>query len=203
MTRIAFVRHGQTPWNATDRFQGSTDIELNDHGREQARAAAAWIRDHLPDAEWDFLRYSPLHRATETGHVIADVLGIERRWPLPTLTERDWAAGEGLTFEQLVANWPTIGEVAAVDEFEARNFIPGVEPAELVVARGRYAITTLVDQFPDAQVVCATHGTLLRMTMNDLFGGQIGFIPNTGVVVLDAWRAAGELQVELVKKSWN
>ncbi|WP_341729559.1 histidine phosphatase family protein [Brooklawnia sp.] len=200
MTRIAFVRHGQTSWNATDRFQGSSNIELNDTGRGQAHQAAGWLLANLPDARWDFVRYSPLSRAAETGAIIADAVSIDRRSALPTLTERDWGAAEGLTFEGCVERWPLMGQV---DEFAARELIPGAEPGSLVVERGRYAISTLVDQFPEAQAICATHGTVLRMTMNDVFGGQIGFIPNTGIVVIDAWREDGAVCAELIAKSWD
>ena len=36
ITRICFVRHGETDWNREGRYQGSRDIPLNDHGRGQA-----------------------------------------------------------------------------------------------------------------------------------------------------------------------
>lgn len=199
MTRIAFVRHGQTPWNATDRFQGSSDIALNDFGRAQAGRAAAWFLDNLPDAQWDFVRHSPLSRAAETAAIIADTLSVDKRIPLPSLTERDWAAAEGLTFEQCLELWPKMAEV---DEFAARELIPGAEPKSLVVERGRYCVSTLVDQFPDAQVIAATHGTLMRLTLTDFFGAQMGFVPNTGIVVMDAQRVDGDLSVNLVAKSW-
>ena len=38
--KLYMMRHGETAWNAENRILGSTDIPLNEKGREQARAAA-------------------------------------------------------------------------------------------------------------------------------------------------------------------
>ena len=43
MRRIAIWRHGRTSWNAEQRFQGQTDIELDEVGVTQARRAAAML----------------------------------------------------------------------------------------------------------------------------------------------------------------
>jgi len=45
MRRLVFVaRHGETDWNAAGRWQGHTDVPLNDHGRTQAKARAGRMR---------------------------------------------------------------------------------------------------------------------------------------------------------------
>ena len=39
--RLVLLRHGRTSWNAAGRAQGHADVELDDLGHQQARAAAS------------------------------------------------------------------------------------------------------------------------------------------------------------------
>ena len=47
---VVLWRHGQTAWNLEDRFQGSTDVELDDVGRGQADRAARLLASLAPTA---------------------------------------------------------------------------------------------------------------------------------------------------------
>jgi len=64
--QIYLVRHGQTEWNRTHRFQGRSDIPLDAEGRAQVRRTA----DALKDVPFDAIYASPLSRAIETAEII-------------------------------------------------------------------------------------------------------------------------------------
>lgn len=75
---LYFVRHGETDWNAALRYQGQTDIPLNEKGRRQAeRNGAALAR--LLGGRATSLDYvaSPLSRASETMRIVRRELGLE------------------------------------------------------------------------------------------------------------------------------
>jgi phosphoserine phosphatase len=65
-TRILLVRHGETDWNRTRRFQGRSDLPLNQKGRDQAHALALALKEEPLAAIYS----SPLARAMETANVI-------------------------------------------------------------------------------------------------------------------------------------
>ena len=65
------IRHGVTDWNRQGRFQGLTDIPLNDEGIAQAQAAVRRLRD----IRLDYVVSSPLIRAVKTAEIIAAASG--------------------------------------------------------------------------------------------------------------------------------
>jgi probable phosphoglycerate mutase len=165
---IALIRHGQTDWNLALRIQGSTDVPLNDTGREQARG----IVERLDASRWDVVVSSPLSRARETAQILADGLGIELGPAIPDLRERGYGQAEGATSEDVRSNWPD------------RQY-PGMEPERDVEARGTAALAAIVERFPGRNVLAVSHGTLIRLTVGAATGKPITPIPNTAIVELD------------------
>jgi probable phosphoglycerate mutase len=76
---LYFVRHGETDWNAAQRYQGRRDIPLNAKGREQALRNGRALAEVLGAraAGLDFVS-SPLLRAFETMQIARSALGLPR-----------------------------------------------------------------------------------------------------------------------------
>jgi probable phosphoglycerate mutase len=76
---LYIVRHGETDWNAARRYQGQTDIPLNDKGRAQALRNGQALATLLPGiASADFVA-SPLGRARETMEIVRSALGLPHK----------------------------------------------------------------------------------------------------------------------------
>src|ERR671910_706957 len=98
MTTLLLARHGETDWNRELRIQGSSDIALNDLGRQQAR----YLAQELTDVDLDAIYASDLSRARATAAAVAATRGLEVSLD-PRLRERSFGSWEGLTREDLNA----------------------------------------------------------------------------------------------------
>lgn len=93
MSKLVLVRHGQSLWNLEDRFTGWVDVPLTDQGRDEARQAAARLRD----VRFDVAYTSVLWRAQETLDILLAVLG--QKPPIirdQALNERHYGDLQGL-----------------------------------------------------------------------------------------------------------
>lgn len=145
MTRLELVRHGQTDWNLQGRIQGSSDIPLNDMGREQAREAGR----RLAGQHWDAVVSSPLSRAAETAAIIAEAVGLPGYEVIDDLRERSYGDAEGLTGAELDARQ------------ERGEYVKGREKRSHVVDRVRPALIRIAEQHPDESVLVVTHGGVI------------------------------------------
>ncbi|BDZ50572.1 hypothetical protein GCM10025867_28130 [Frondihabitans sucicola] len=150
MTLLYLVRHGETDWNKARKIQGATDIPLNDLGRRQAAAAAHL----LGRRRFDAVVASPLSRATETGRIIADHLGLAAPALVPGVAERSYGEAEGLTFDEVEARFPDTTPV------------PGRESRSGLLIRVEAALLAIAAAHPDSAVVVATHGAVIRSIVN-------------------------------------
>ncbi len=91
-TRIFLVRHGETDWNQTHRFQGRVDMPLNDEGKKQADALALTLKDEPLIAIYS----SPLLRAIETARLIKEFHPSTPLFEEGGLTEMDLGEFDGM-----------------------------------------------------------------------------------------------------------
>ena len=127
---VLMVRHGESEWNALGKWQGRADIALTEAGREQARAAADYVRTTaLPVTR---VLASTLRRAHETAEIIAERLGLAAVMTDERLVETDVGPWEGLRADEIEAGWPRY--------LRDRKTPPGFEPPDQVFARATQAI---------------------------------------------------------------
>jgi probable phosphoglycerate mutase len=91
-TRILLIRHGETDFNLTHRFQGRIDIPLNEEGKHQAQALALALKDEPLTAIYS----SPLIRAIETAQAIKAFHASTPLFKEEGLTEMDLGEFDGM-----------------------------------------------------------------------------------------------------------
>ena len=99
--RLVLWRHGQTVWNAERRFQGQSDIPLDETGRAQADRAARLLAGLRPD----LIVSSDLSRAASTAAALARLTGLEVTLD-KDLRERHGGCWEGLTDTEIRGRYP-------------------------------------------------------------------------------------------------
>jgi alpha-ribazole phosphatase len=155
MTKIIYVRHGQTLWNETMKYQGHTDICLNSLGLKQAEAAAIRLAAENISAVYS----SDLVRAYATADVIACKHGLTVQAE-PAFREIHFGEWEGLTYEEICQRWPEIINqlYSSPDEIK----IPGGETFRELKKRAVLAIEQLISKHTDETIVAVSHGGTIR-----------------------------------------
>lgn len=100
---LYFVRHGETDWNAVRRYQGQTDIPLNDVGRGQAARNGRVLAETMRAREHPEFIASPLMRTSETMSIIRREMGLKAD-DFPTddrLKEINFGHWEGRLWDEL------------------------------------------------------------------------------------------------------
>lgn len=88
MPDLVFLRHGESTWNAENRFTGWTDVDLSDKGAAEARGAGRLLADEQGRGlDLGVVHTSVLTRAVRTANLALDELGrswlpVRRHWRL-------------------------------------------------------------------------------------------------------------------------
>jgi probable phosphoglycerate mutase len=192
MTTIWLVRHAET--SAPTMFHGAeSDIDLGEHGKRQATAAAGWFADLRPTA----VVSSGMIRARDTAAPIAAACGVphhietalHERFVGP-LTRMPRANADHV-WDYTTSRW-IAGDTAYAHE--------GMESFDALRDRTLPAFERVVKAHPGGRVVVVCHGVVKKTLLLSILRGKsaadwnaIGRIPNLAVSELvpdgDKWRA--------------
>lgn len=150
MKKLFFARHGLTVMNVEGKWSGTTETELTEEGREQARQAGIAARD----LGIDYIVCSPLKRAKDTARIIAHEIGydVKKIHINPLLIERHFGEMEGQTW----------GPDLNADGFS------DVETADTILHRAKVALEWL-HQIEADHVLVVSHGSFGRAMRSLIF----------------------------------
>jgi len=150
MTRLLVWRHGRTEWNAEQRCQGHTDIDLDAIGVEQAVAAAPRLAAERPD----LIISSDLSRATSTAKALAELTALPLKLD-ERLRERNFGPWQGLVPAELLDrypdDYPRLGTAEPIMN-------PEIESDSALAHRVVAAMHDAAERVGDGTVVLVTHG---------------------------------------------
>lgn len=164
--RLVLVRHGQTEWNLTGRFQGQADVPLDAAGLAQAEALAPVMAKFDPVA----VVTSPLQRAKRTAEIIGAVADVPVTED-PRLQEIHVGTWVGLTTDEVDELEPRFYEALRHGQDFRRS--PTGETAVEAGDRVAAALREAAERAPaGATVICVGHGLGLRMGIYSLIGWE-------------------------------
>ena len=163
MARFILIRHGQTGWNRQERFRGWVDIDLDDTGRGQAKAAAGRV------SQWEVtaIYSSPLKRALTTAQALADITGLEVG-TVNGITDMHFGVWQGMSIANVKERYP--------DQFDLwchhpeRLEIPDGETLEEVRQRAAATVEELAARHEGETIAVVTHRVVCRVLLCHLLG---------------------------------
>ncbi|HHY10758.1 MAG TPA: histidine phosphatase family protein [Firmicutes bacterium] len=161
MTRLIFVRHGETIWNQEMRYQGQEDSPLSELGLEQAKRTGEFLAGRKIDAAYS----SDLKRALLTAKEISRHHNLKPKTD-PRLREIAFGLWEGLTRTEVQENYGELYRARQKDSLHTR--IPGAELPGEVVVRFQAALRDFVSRHQGQTVLVVGHGGCFRWNIASL-----------------------------------
>ena len=103
MVEIILARHGETDFNASEKFRGRVDVPLNDTGLRQAELLGEYLRGDKIDIVYS----SPLTRAVATAEAVAAPHGLAVNI-VQSLNDIDCGEWQGLTVAEVKEKYPEL-----------------------------------------------------------------------------------------------
>ncbi|SMB96250.1 alpha-ribazole phosphatase [Desulfonispora thiosulfatigenes DSM 11270] len=193
MTKIIFIRHGQTLWNAKRKYQGQTDIHLDETGIMQADLVA----QKLKEDKVDVIYASDLQRAYKT----AEIIGLEQELkvsPSIGLREFNFGVWEGKTYEELKNEYPELVEKWFKDPESVQ--IPKAESIKDLQNRAVNQINEILEKHNNKTVVVVSHGLTIATILSYFLDIELKNVRkmiqgNTGITIVEFNDTKGTLVV--------
>jgi broad specificity phosphatase PhoE len=153
VTTIFLARHGESDWNAANRFQGHSDRPLTKLGRRQAETLAELVAAENVDAIYS----SPLIRALETARIVAARTGLDVV-PVDDLCEVNTGSWSGLSRDEVAERFPE-----AFERWTSGG--AGWEDGETyedMAARTLRAVSRMAGAHPEGRILVVSHGGPIR-----------------------------------------
>lgn len=163
MSKLLLVRHGTTELNAAHMFQGFSDIELSDVGRQQAEK----LRDRLAAEKIDVVYSSDLRRAVLTARTIASKHQLDVI-TCPELREINYGKVEQMTFDEIKRLFPSVADMCI--DWSLQLEFPGGENISDLQRRVDRFRERLGQDKPEQTMLVVAHGGPLRILICSLLG---------------------------------
>ena len=164
MTELLLIRHGETDWNVEGRYQGQSDVPLNDRGHAQAARLAAQLKGTQIDAIYS----SDLKRAKGTAEILAEAIDsplvLDRR-----LREIHQGLWEGMLFQDIQQKYAEAFERRKEDPLKVAP--PEGETVGQLRSRVLAALSDILREHPEGRVAVVSHGlslALIRVELLDI-----------------------------------
>ncbi len=162
--RFILVRHGESEWNRTGRYQGQEDAPLSELGLQQAEALA----NRLKREKIDIIYASPLQRARRTAEAIARHHPIVPFELEPALFEIHHGVWQGLLASEVRERYPDMLEEWRC--FPTRCQMPGGESFSNILKRVLNFKEHIARQHPNGTILISTHDVVVKILIADALG---------------------------------
>jgi alpha-ribazole phosphatase len=155
--KLLLTRHGQTDWNIAGRYQGQSDIPLNQTGWGQAEQIAKRLSNETIHA----IYASDLSRAVDTAHKIrsmqelAPALQSDVRW-----RELSFGEWEGMNYKEMSAHSPDVFSKWMLDPQHVST--PKGETLGHLAERVHAAFKEIKNKHKDQTVLVVSHSGALQ-----------------------------------------
>lgn len=185
VTTVSLIRHGESVWNASRRWQGFAPVPLNENGFMQARQAGESLRH----AGITRIISSDLLRTRQTTEMINLTLHLPVDYD-PRLREINVGSWQGLMLDEIM-EWDSANYHQFHDTPAPQRSFPNGETYPQLTARMTAAIHEQVARYPGEHLLMVTHGGSIRAAVIGLVGTQVEqSVHNCSITRLtfaDAW----------------